>query len=569
MIPNNLLVVASLSIVTIQCIAEVAPLRFKQERDGDAIKLLTGAEFSTLGDPMFRLVLKDSSSLTDLDAIMAKLQPVAEMRRLFVVHERIVSDKPGASRRGVMAFTGTNNGEALNGNVMLSFTLQSNGDTPQDLEAWGWDNHRGRYNYYKLDEIGAPPGKLTWKFRGSSQDADLLSAVERKGTCLQCHTTGAPVMKELLFPWNNWHSRVGGAFKASYLDPASPLPQKWPLAMTPLLRNLAGADELEDDHLIPAFKRFNESRVNALLLRDDATGDRLVVNKRLTLTSASRLLRSLFVPTEVNLISSRDTSGIHPFGTAADFDPTKRLRIPDDFFLHTTLIGGGNEITGLQLADSKEFTARDLNHFATLTQAENKALAEKFKLRVNGELGDAHFAWLVPTPSFIDTEMADRLLKLGAVTPHFVAAVVAVDLEEPLFSEKRARLLKYLPQQFAFTPLLVGADVMSIPRDQEKDLLTKLVIANIEADNPMPGTPEHEFGALLKDADAVVTLKSKVQAYVKRVKTALSDPDTRAAELERLFGILVERRKAMLSNRLFAPLDETGGRLLLPMPAGE
>lgn len=560
MTPKWLLAFAVVLLLTLSVWGQATQLKFKQERDGDAVKVLSNAEFATLGDPLFQLLLKENAGESTLEGIMDKLQPGADKRQLFIVHEKIVSEKQAEGvRRGVVAFTGTNGSESLKGNVMLSIAVGANGKVLGDIEAWGWDNHRGRYNYYKLDELGAPSGKVVWKFRGSSENADLLSAAERKGTCLQCHTTGAPVMKELLFPWNNWHSKVGGAFKANYLDPASTHPAKWPAAATPLFSTLSGAETLETDHLIPAFKRFNESRVNALLLREDGTGNRLLTNGRLTLTSSNRVLRSLFVPTEVNLISSRDGSGFHPFGAATDFVPDKEIRLPEDFFLHTSLIAGG-----LKLISAKKF-----NDFAKLKQSENKALIEKFELRLNGKPGDTHFAWLVPTPSFIDTDMAERLMKLGVVTPHFLAAVLAVDLEEPLFSTKRAELLKYLPDRIEFTPLAEGTDPTTLPHDAEKDLLTKTVIAKIDADNPAPGSAADEFRTLLKDADAVKLLDKKCQAYAARVETALKEPTTRPAELERLFTTLVNRRKAMLKNPLFAPLDETGGKLLFALPAPE
>lgn len=560
MTPKWLLAFAVVLLLTLSVWGQTTPLKFKQERDGDAVKVLSNAEFATLGDPLFQLLLKENAGESTLEGIMDKLQPGADKRQLFIVHEKIVSEKQAEGvRRGVIAFTGTNGSESLKGNVMLSITVGANGKVLADIEAWGWDNLRGRYNYYKLDELGAPSGKVVWKFRGSSENADLLSAAERKGTCLQCHTTGAPVMKELLFPWNNWHSKVGGAFKANYLDPTSTHPAKWPAAATPLFGRLAGAETLETDHLIPAFKRFNESRVNALLLREDGTGNRLLTNGRLTLTSSNRMLRSLFVPTEVNLVSSRDGSGFHPFGAATDFVPDKEIRLPEDFFLHTTLIAGG-----LKLLSAKKF-----NDFAKFKQSENKAMIEKFELRLNGKPGDSHFAWLVPAPSFIDTDMADRLMKLGVVTPHFLAAVLAVDLEEPLFSTKRAELLKYLPDRIEFTPLTEGTDPTTLPRDAEKDLLTKAVIAKIDADNPAPGSPADEFRTLLKDADAVKLLDKKCQTYATRVETALKEPTTRTAELERLFTTLVNRRKAMLKNPLFASLDETGGKLLFALPAPE
>ena len=62
----------------------------------------------------------------------------------------------------------------------------------------------------------------------------------------------------------------------------------------------------------------------------------------LTLTEeGTRLLRPLFQTVEINLISSRNTSGLHPFGSAADFIPELDIQIPGSFFLNVQLLAGG------------------------------------------------------------------------------------------------------------------------------------------------------------------------------------------------------------------------------------
>ena len=70
----------------------------------------------------------------------------------------------------------------------------------------------------------------------------------------------------------------------------------------------------------------------------------------------------------------------------------------------------------------------------------------------------------------------------------FVAAVLAVDVETPVFSDKRAELLKFVPDQFEFTPVPPDVDPVSVPRDAAQDMLTQAVLANIDQANPAPGT---------------------------------------------------------------------------------
>jgi hypothetical protein len=376
-------------------------------------------------------------------------------------------------------------------------------------------------------------------------------------------------MKELFFPWNNWHAGVGGSFRAEYLVPGGAAANKWPAAATPRFQQLKGAEVLEDDFLLAALKRFNLARLNTALRRDDATGSRARnAAGQMTVLEARRLLRPVFEANEVNLYSSRDTSGMHPFGQPTDFVADKLIRLPaDQFFLNSNLIAGGGEgsLSGLHLTAARGFAT-----FATLTQQENRALLEKFHLRLNGVPGDAQFAWLVPGAAFVENDLVDKCLQLGVVTPHFLAAALAVDVENPVFSTKRSALAQFLPEQFDFTPVPSGTDPVSLPRSAAGDLLTKAVLANIDASNPAAGSPADEFRTLLKSADAVQELNTRVVTYVARVKAELDaatgSPARRKAELERLFGVLMSRREAMEVHPVFRNLDETDGRLLFPRP---
>lgn len=555
--------VAAVLFLPIPVDAQSTPLRLKQDRDGTPAQALSAAEFATLGDPFFKLMLKDKANTVSLRDIEQAIQPDASKRRLFVVSERIVSPAQTESRRAVLAFAASHNGEQLQGNVMLSFSFGRNGPSDGiDIEALGWDNHRGRYNYYKLDRTGTADPQLTWKFRNSSDRADLLRPVERDASCLRCHVNGAPIMKELFLPWNNWHS--GSRFRAEYLVDGSGHSNPWPAAATPRFKtSLDTAERLEVDFMIPAVKRFNVSRLNAALKRRDDTGDRLVdVSGRMTVVEAPRLLRSLFETTEVNLTASRDKSGVHPFAPASEFVPTIQIRVPDNFFLNTHLIAGGGtpEYKGLKLSTAAQF--RD---FAKLTQEENKSLFDKFNVLLNDVRGDTNFAWFVPEPSLVDNDLVDQLLRTGVITPHFLAAVLAIDLETPIFSERRSQLMKYVPDQIEFRPVPNGVDPNSLPRDADDDLLTQAVVAAIDQDNPVPGSPAGEFRTLLRLPDARQELSNRVEQYVERAKQRLSGPQ-RQQELERLFRITLDRRLTMLRHPVLRNLDETGGRILLPLP---
>lgn len=547
--------------------AQSSSLALKQLREGVAPQLLDASELATLGDPLFNLVLKDKADKVKLSEIQAAIQPNAANRHLFVVSEIIVRSAQSGGRRAVLAFDGNHDGEELQGNVMLSVSFGPNGLQENGVvEGWGWDNHRGRYNYYKLDADSPQNTGLTWKFRGSSDGADLQSPTARAGSCMRCHVVGAPVMKELQFPWNNWHAGMGGSFQASYLLPD--MANSWPAAASTPFQRLSTADKLEVGFMIPAFKRFNTSRLNASLKRDDATGSRAVsASGKMTMVEARRFLRPLFETVETNLVSSRHTSGLHPFGAASDFVSTLPIEIPNSFFLNSQLIAGGGSggLGGLKVTEAAGFSG-----FARLTQQENKDLITRLGVRLNGSPGDTHFGWFVPEAGFVQNDVIDQALQLGVITPHFAAAVLAVDVEVPVFSQKRRELLSFLPAQLEFTPVPSGTDPVSLPRDAANDLLTQAVIANIDQANPAQNSAAHEFRELLKAQNAVDELQGRVTAYANRVRNALdpAQPAQRAAELDRLYRLLIDRRRQMLAHPVLRNLDETNGQLLLPLPDG-
>ena len=130
-------------------------------------------------------------------------------------------------------------------------------------------------------------------------------------------------------------------------------------------------------------------------------------------------------------------------------------------------------------------------------------------------------------------------MREGVITPEFAAAVLAVDLETPVFSEARASLLlRFVPATFRFKPR--GAD--DVPA-AHPDALTRTVIQAIRAGGtPAAGSPEATLLALLEDPDPLEKVRELVRAYLQRQRTALTGSG-RAAELRRLYTRLLDRRE--------------------------
>ena len=509
-----------------------ANIIFLQERNDSTPRKMKSGELKKLQDPFFQLVLKSGLLPETLADVERRLQPDADKRKLFAVSEEIAAPSPELEPRAVITFEGTSQGIFLKPNVMLSvFFNRDRLPSQESIEVLAWDDKNGRFNFYKLERSGNEP-KATWKFRGSSEGADIVAPKARAGTCLVCHMNGAPIQKELTVPWNNWHSP---RFPVPYLDRA--IAGGWPIVQKDdrFLR-LTSAETLESDFITPSINQFNLRRIAALVRRLSATQSEV--------TDARRLLRPLFQTTEFNIASALQLSGVHPIGPASTAN--EPIQIPHSFFLNSNLIAGDpvHRITGLGITEAR------FNNVEPVQPAEYNRLVQQNSLEIGGKAGDSFFAWFVPEPSHVDVNMIDRLIGRGMVTRQFVAAVLAVDLETPVFSAKRASLTSFVPTKYRFQSA-TGSGPSAHP-----DELTRATIKNLEAKQPAAGSAEKELLDNLKSADPLEVLRPKVVAYRSHIVKQLAGSD-RDDELRRLFDIMVERRQKVMSDPLLQQLRES------------
>jgi hypothetical protein len=166
----------------------------------------------------------------------------------------------------------------------------------------------------------------------------------------------------------------------------------------------------------------------------------------------------------------------------------------------------------------------------------------------------------MPEASHIDNHLVDVLVRDGVITPEFAAAVLAVDLETPVFSEPRKSLLRFVPATFRFKPR--GPD--DVPASHP-DAMTRAVIQAIRAGGtPAAGSPEATLLALLEDPDPLLKVRDLVRAYLQRERTALAG-NGRAEELKRLYTLLLDRRE---KARAAVP-DIVESNFLFPIGSGQ
>jgi len=512
---------------------------FCQPIECGTFRVLDDTHKSQLQDPFFRLVLAPRPDVRKLADIEALIMGTEGQRRFFVVSEEIKSSVQPASRRAVIDFVGKNGTFNLSSDVFLSFSFNSmTFPEAPDLEVLAWDEVNGVYNFYKLDREGEP--NQVWKLAATSRNVDTISPQQRAGTCLACHASGFPVMKELRFPWNNWHS---GQSRIDYLQQITAPERRWPVVANPHFSPstfLLGEDF--EKSISAAIGRSNSRRFEQLIIKQ--TGGKL------TVADARRVLRPLFETTEVNLVSAGQQSGLHPLSGTTQVGPSQTIKIPNSFFLMSAVLGsaGVNE-------------ANEFQSVAIVQPADYKALIENSGVRITSDLtgrirGDTHFSWFTPEQGFVASNWIATLIENGVVSKAFVAAVAAADLETPVFSKERAMLLKFVPASFT-----------AIPGEQYPDTLTRAIIAALETSAPAPGSVAAQFLATLKATDPVAVVRSRVEQYKDRIEQRLgpnADAGTRTGELQRLFGVLIDRRKAMIEHPLFGNLIES--EALLPMP---
>ena len=210
--------------------------------------------------------------------------------------------------------------------------------------------------------------------------------------CSGCHVNGGLLQKELTPPHNDWFVK-NRALPMGALRPDAFVKGK--------LANAVDAGELSK--LVSA----GAQRLAA------SPGYRKVLAAR----SMQERLRPLFCPMEVNIESDPEAFDDHK--------PT--LQVPSSFFVDSRLAAGPISIKR--------------EHYDAALQRVRSRLPK------NAGRTDADHAWLTPVKAQSDMVAVDSLVEQGVVDNEFVAAVLAVDFTNPVFSKRRCDLLKLVPEE--------------------------------------------------------------------------------------------------------------------------
>jgi hypothetical protein len=267
------------------------------------------------------------------------------------------------------------------------------------LQVIAWDPNVGAFEFY--DRRNG-----SWVWAGSSWDA--LAPDSRGQGPFDSHVNGALNMKELKLPWINWHSQ-----SATILDSA--LAPSDPLRTEALWTGRSPAQDFETTVARPGIQKWTDSR-----FQHSVRGG--------AIDALPQFMRQVLETTTVNLTSS-------PVSNAA-LSTAQTVPLPLTFFL----------------ASDALMNVLNLNPNITIPKVKAEIYRDvlaRYQVRVSDGTfsfpGDTHFVFVVPEPSFEDLVISEGLLKLDVLSAKLAASLLMVDFSNPVFSSRRAALLRYVP----------------------------------------------------------------------------------------------------------------------------
>lgn len=283
--------------------------------------------------------------------------------------------------------------------VLISASTLPDSKT-QFLQLISWDDKSKGYNFYERR------GE-SWFWAGNSYHA--LTAPSRGEGPFDSHVNGAIVMKELKFPWINWHSMTA-SINDDVLSPNDNLRNE------KLWIEKSGGQDFEIQIAKPAITKWNNARIHKLI---DANG---------VLNNCPDFFRQVVTTTTINIITTKEES--------KSILPHSAIRIPETFFFNKDVLI--DEI-GLEPMISPLYF-NGSHYLDSLSDFDFQIGDMEFNLK-----GDTHFAFLVPEVSFEDVHLISILLSKNIVSKKFISSLLMVDFTNPVYSAKRERLLNYFP----------------------------------------------------------------------------------------------------------------------------
>lgn len=285
------------------------------------------------------------------------------------------------------------------------------------------------YNFYSADH---PRGGNSLFFHGNSHKMASVGQMFRH-PCTNCHVGGGLLMRELRFPWPFWQSNPG-------ISSASQIAASKTTRLTKF-GPLFDAEHLERD-AIRSISRANQTYVEKIARTQNY----------------QQVLKPLFCDTGLNYTSSATK---YPASGGVQVPPDlvlSRLLVPQNGSINLTSVSpaGFREDTSLLGSESDSRLDMDsdadnvdfgsFNNFAKIPVASWKSAAAS-NFRTGGSATDGvQFPMLIPVRSFADDDVVSRLVREGIVSQEFAVSILMVDIQSPVLSANRCKLLQFVPK---------------------------------------------------------------------------------------------------------------------------
>lgn len=371
------------------------------------------------------------------------------------------------------------------------------------IEALAWDPEKEVFNFYELRGDGE---KGRWFYRGDS--ADILADNEflhrqpdpqhpqfgNRLRCSACHDAGGPIMKELYSPQNDWWEPT------RRLDFGGRKPD---VSLREILETLVPSDRLAKS-VILGIKKLNELNESKTFYRKKSS------------LSLQEQFRPLFCPVELNFASDKISND----------EKRNEIIIPIEFFV-----------------DSRLFPA-DARKGITISRRDYEATLDAFGSHFpETNLKDSDHAWLTPVKAKSDKMAIDNLIQRRIIDKEFMAAVLEVDMTNPIFSQARCRLLRFLPN----TKTSDWQTVFIKNLSQSQDIAAKQLVKN------------------LTDTNRTITFyQQKAERFLKACRIKLKS----SQNVEKMVRLLAQRRAEIRASEISAnprgQILEPGFRVIFP-----
>jgi hypothetical protein len=483
--------------------------RFVIGEDREPRVLSTAELDAELGDPFATLLLRNGvfpksagDVLKEIEAATAAQDPL-RTTQFFLLGEgsQVPFATETASLRRNLRFVAACGGGPDGPDLLLS---AFNPDET-DVELMAWDRIHGGFNYYRTVGDGA------WVFAGNSRHA-VSDPTQGKGP-FESHRSGSFMMKELRTPWVHWDS------PAAKIQPTV-FAEDDPLRAHPWFVNRApgGALTCEKAVAVPAMRRWARARFEAIVTAGH-------------IEDPVRIMLQVLGSPAVNLISSHTESA----NTSAE-----TVEIPPAFF-----IDGDGIVTFLGLPGAAFSAPGSIYRQALETFDVHLTDAQGFE-----QAGDTHFAFVVPQRGLEDSVVVEEAVRIGMLTRRLAAALLMTDFPNPIFSERRQRLLKHVPDG----PVQITGGTSDFSQRMADAILAA-------APNAGPTSPEQEFAELWDAGDDFAAAFSQKLNHYYAAVTARLQTQEGFGDFMRLAESRRERVRAMPINEsplLFASTNIPG-----------